>query len=157
MASPHLSDIISTANMKLFKKLLPITFLSILLSGCNLPFIGQKQAALQVNSDPQAVVYLNENHVGQTPYFDDKLKPGEYTLKLQLEQDTSKEWQTQLTLSPKIITVISYTFGDTPERSSHYMLQLEPLASKDDTEISIITILLEFQAERFVLYIVGLI
>lgn len=123
------------------KKLFILITSAFVLSGCSsLPFIGNKQAALQVNSTPTASVYLNGNHVGQSPYFDDKIKPGEYTVRISVEDDPTKDWQTKVTLSPQIVTVVSRDFGNTPDQSSNYLLQLEPLASKSATELSIITI-----------------
>lgn len=122
------------------KKPLILITSAFMLAGCSLPFFGNKQAALQVNSTPQASVYLNGNHVGQSPYFDDKIKPGEYTVRILVEDDPTKDWQTKVTLSPQIVTVVSRDFGESPDQSSNYLLQLEPLASKSATELSIITI-----------------
>jgi len=123
------------------KKLLVISLFALVLAGCSaIPWVGKKQAALQVNSTPAASVYLNGNHVGQTPFFDDKIKPGEYTVRILVENDPTKDWQTKLTLTPQIVTVLNRSFGSTAEESSNYLLQLEPLASKDKGELSIITI-----------------
>ncbi len=51
------------------------------LSGCSAVGIT-KNAALQVTSNPQASVFLNDKHLGKTPYFSDQLKEGTYTLKV---------------------------------------------------------------------------
>jgi len=116
-------------------------FLVVAFAGCSkLPFGGQKQAALQVNSTPSASVYLNGNHVGQTPYFDDKIKPGEYTVRILVENDPTKDWQTKVNLQPQIITVINRLFGATADDSANYQLQLEALPNKDAIELSVITI-----------------
>jgi hypothetical protein len=114
---------------------------SLLLSGCaQLPFGAKQQAALQVNATPGASVYLNGSHVGQTPFFDDKLKPGEYSVRLLVENDPTKDWQTTVTLTAPIVTVINRVFGSSLEESSHYLLQLEPLTQKDATELSVISL-----------------
>lgn len=123
------------------KKLLPIALFTALLSGCSsIPFLNKQQAALQVNASPTASVYLNGNHVGQTPYFDDKIKPGEYTIRVLVENDPAKDWSTTVNLQPQIVTVINRMFGVTPEESSNYLLQLEPLSSKTAVELSVVTI-----------------
>lgn len=125
----------------MIKKLFLIALFAIILSGCSsLPFLNKKQAALQVNASPTASVYLNGNHVGQTPYFDDKIKPGEYTVRVLVENDPAKDWSTQVTLSSQIVTVINRMFGATPEESSNYQLQLEPLSTKSSIELSVVTI-----------------
>ncbi len=54
---------------------------TISLSGCSAVGIA-KNAALQVTSNPQASVFLNDKHLGKTPYFSDQLKEGTYTLKV---------------------------------------------------------------------------
>jgi hypothetical protein len=123
------------------KKLLFISLFAVALSGCSaLPFLTKKQAALQVNSTPAASVYLNGNHVGQTPYFDEKIKPGEYTVRILVENNPAMDWQTKITLSPQIVTVLNRQFGATPDESSNYLLQLEPLSNNNSQELSIITI-----------------
>lgn len=51
------------------------------LAGCSV--VGKtKNAALQITSNPQASVFLNDKHLGKTPYFSDQLKEGTYTLKV---------------------------------------------------------------------------
>jgi hypothetical protein len=129
--------------MNVKKFITPILlFLTVfLLTGCSLPFIGgKKQAALQVMSDPKATVFLDGNHLGQTPYFDEELKPGEYTLKLIPEEQEGKEWQKTVSLSPGVLTVASHKFAATDEESSGYLLNLEPISQKDQAKLSIVSI-----------------
>lgn len=117
-----------------------LILLPLLLAGCSLPFFGSDQSALQVNSTPTASVFLNETHVGETPFFDENLKAGEYTIRLQVESDPGKTWQTKVNLSPKIVTVLERNFGETDDNSSHFLLQLEPITDEKLAEISVITI-----------------
>lgn len=126
---------------RLSLRIISLIFLPLALAGCSsLPFFGSEQAALQVNASPTASVFLNDTHVGQTPFFDDNLKAGEYTVRLQVENEPAKSWQTKVTLSAKIVTVLDRTFGETDDTSSHYLLQLEPIADTTASEISVITI-----------------
>lgn len=123
------------------KKRWGIIILSVFfLGGCTLPFLASGKSALQVNAVPNASVYLNGSHVGQTPFFDDKLKPGDYVVRLLVEDDPTKDWQTRVTLSPKIVSVVNRIFGPSESESANYFLQLEPLASKDKLELSILTV-----------------
>jgi hypothetical protein len=121
------------------KQSIALIILTLLLSGCSLPFLGRNQSALQVNSSVNASVYLNGNFVGQTPFTDDNLKPGEYTVRLVVENNPAQDWQTRVTLSPHIITVLNREFGISDEQSSNYLLQLEPIANKSIAELSIVT------------------
>lgn len=62
-----------------------VIFAATQLSGCSA--IGvTKNAALQVTSNPQASVFLNDKHLGKTPYFSDQLKEGTYTLKISVSE-----------------------------------------------------------------------
>jgi hypothetical protein len=121
-------------------KLSTLLIVTLTLSGCSLPFLAPKQAALQVNTEPVASVYLNGNRVSQTPYYDDNLKPGNYSLKVEVDNDSTKSWETPITLNPQLVTVVNYNFGPSPEESSNYIMQLEELADDTATEVSIITI-----------------
>lgn len=128
--------------MKLRKifSILTLFLLTFLLTGCSLPFIGsKKKAALQVMSEPKATVFLNGNHVGQTSYFDEELKPGEYTLKLIPEGQENKQWQKDVQLTPGVLTVANYNFKETEEQSNGYLLSLEPISQKDKAQLSIIS------------------
>jgi hypothetical protein len=121
----------------MIKKIILIFAAATALSACTLPFIGKRQAALQVTSSPAATLFLNGNHLGSTPYFDDNLKPGNYTLKLTLESGSS-DWETKITLSPKLLTVVNRQFASSDDESSYYILQLEPLANKNSTELAVV-------------------
>lgn len=60
--------------------LLILTF-AVVLSGCKA--VGNaNSAALQVTSNPQASVFLDDKHIGKTPFFSDQLKEGEHSLKI---------------------------------------------------------------------------
>ncbi|OGV96632.1 hypothetical protein A2W24_01570 [Microgenomates group bacterium RBG_16_45_19] len=113
-------------------------FFSFFLAGCSqLPFLTKKQSALQVNSTPPAGVYLDGSLVGQTPYYDDKLKPGTYAVRLLVDGDPTKDWQTDVTLAPSIVTVLARQFGATSDDSSHYLLALEAINQKDSGQLDV--------------------
>ncbi len=132
------------ALMKISKVffLLSLLLTTAILTGCTLPFLGKKQkAALQVTVEPKATVFLNEAHLGQTPFFDENLTPGEYKLKIVPESNGAEflDWQGVIKLSPGILTVVSRSLGKTEEESSGYVLNLEPIAEKNEAKISIIS------------------
>jgi len=119
-----------------------LLIVGIFLSSCTLPFLNKKKkAGLQVNAVPKATVFLNDEHVGQTPYFDENLKPGEYTLKLVPETNDSPllSWQGAVKLSSGILTVVDRKLGENEEQSSGYVLTLEPIAEKEKIRISVIS------------------
>ena len=119
-----------------------LLFVAFILSSCTIPLIGKKKkAALQITSDSKATVFFNDEHVGQTPYFDENLKSGEYSLKLVPEttEPPLLFWQGMVKLSSGILTVVNRSFGETEELSSGYILGLEPIAEKEKVRVSVIS------------------
>lgn len=123
-----------------FSKIGLVVLFSIFLAGCTIPFIGKKkQAALRVMATPKATVFLDGEHVGTTPYFDDNLKPGDYTLKLVPEDAEAMTWENLIKLSPGIMTVVSRELASSPDSSSGYVLSLEPVADKKTIALAVVT------------------
>jgi hypothetical protein len=94
------------------------------LGGCSVPFKHQAQGALQVTTNQPVVVYLSDASLGEAPIFNDKIKPGSYTLKLEPTDKTVKFWQTKVSVSSNTLTVVDYQANGTA--SSNYVLQLIP-------------------------------
>lgn len=116
--------------------LLSLTFL---LTGCTLP--GRKKSALSVSTTPQATIFLDGEHLGQTPYYNEKLKPGDYVLKIVPESSGQalNPWEGRVTLSPGILTVVNRELGLTQDDSSGEILSFETSADKNATSISVVT------------------
>jgi hypothetical protein len=114
---------------------------SIFLSGCNNPM--SKVSALQVNSTPKTTVFLNGNHVGQTPYYDEKLKSGDYTIKLVPETQAGTDiisWEGKITLNDDALTVVNRDLKKSENESSGEILNLEAIGTKETGEIMIMTL-----------------
>lgn len=99
----------------------------------------QGKSGLQVKSDPPSSVFLDSRFLGRTPY-EDRIEPGEYTLKLIPESTatTTASWQGKITLEANILTYINRLLGTSDLTSSGEIISLEKLSGKD-TEVSIIT------------------
>lgn len=118
-----------------------ILFLStVILSGCSL-LPSSKKAALSVKATPKATIFLDGEHLGQTPYYNEKLKQGEYVLKIVPESsgEALSIWEGRLTLSPGILTVVDRELGLTQDSSSGEILSFEPLADKNDISMTVVT------------------
>lgn len=114
--------------------------LSLTLTACTIPFIGQKKnAALNVNSTPKATVFLDENQIGITPLMEDKLTPGEYTIKLVPEQQDLSPWQQKIRLTSSLMTVVNREFSAQEEESSSEILYLEEIPDKKSASIAIVS------------------
>jgi len=115
--------------------------ISFFLTGCNFPLAKKKKAALKIFSNPQATVFLNGNHMGQTPFSDETLKPGEYKVKLipSSQNKTLFNWQGIVRLNSGIMSIIKRDLAETEEQSSGYTLSLEPMTEKDKVKIVVIS------------------
>lgn len=113
--------------------------LTVFLTGCTLP--GRKKSALSVSTTPQATIFLDGEHLGQTPYYNEKLKPGDYVLKIVPEStgQALNPWEGRVTLSPGILTVVNRELGLTQDDSSGEILSFETSADKNATSISVVT------------------
>lgn len=128
------------------KKLLIIAALVLLLMGSGV-FIFLKvrggetkaKAVLKVTSTPAATIFLDNQNIGKTP-FEDKVDPGEFTLKLIPEStvDTVVSWEGRIKLSPNLLTYINRDLGDSDLTTSGEMLLLEKI-SGGKSKIAIIS------------------
>ncbi len=97
-----------------------------------------KNGRLSVKSNSEATIYLDNVHIGRTPY-DGEVMEGEYTLKLTAEQPSSDTaWQGKITVNPGTLTYVNADLGDSEFNSAVEVLWLEKISSKN-SEISLVT------------------
>lgn len=87
------------------------------------------QAGLQIETTPQATVFINDQESGSTP-FEKTLAAGEVTLRLvPVAQDKPlSPWNTKLTLTKGVKTIVRRNFGETESLSSGEVLSFEKIA-----------------------------
>ncbi len=98
--------------------------------------------ALRIDSFPQTIVFVNDKNVGTTPYFNDKIGPGEYRLKLQPASgnDSSyQSWQGQAKITSGALTYLSQDLASSDDFSGGQILTLEKLASPDSAELALVS------------------
>lgn len=101
--------------------------------------VRPKKAAILIESNPVSSVFVNGEQVGRTPE-EMRLEPGEITLKLvpeSLEKPLSP-YETKVTLTPGIKTVVRRTFGDSEETSSGEVISFERVGS-DEASLSVVS------------------
>lgn len=132
----------SSFKVKEVAKYWLIGILALVLSGCSLlPGNRNAQGALQVTSPQTFSVFLDGGHLGQTPFFDERIKTGEYVLRLvPIDGDESSAWQTQVQIARRTLTVVNYEPATNPDEASSEILLLEPLANKDETKLTLSTL-----------------
>ena len=98
------------------------------------------QAVLKVTSEPTATFFLDNEQLGKTPY-EDKVKPGEYTLKLVSEStvETAVPWEEKIKLEPNLLTYVSRSLGDSDVTSAGETLTLEKITGKG-AELSVVSV-----------------
>ncbi|MFZ2202142.1 MAG: PEGA domain-containing protein [Microgenomates group bacterium] len=122
--------------MKLTRLIL-ILSTSLLLGGCSL--FGGKKAGLQVTANPQANIFLDNKSLGQTPVYQEGIKPGSYTLKIAAADQTLSAWEGKITLNAGALTVIDRQLAADPAKSFGYTLTFEALANKTATEVNLVS------------------
>ncbi len=120
-------------------KLLFLVAFGVLFSGCTLPFIPEKTGGLKIDSTPTASVYIDEQHVGETPFVSEKIKAGDHLIKIVPQTMPQEVYQANVNLKSNVLTVVNRNFADTFQESSVYILELEKLSKKDKAEITVIS------------------
>ncbi|MBI4037697.1 PEGA domain-containing protein [Candidatus Curtissbacteria bacterium] len=95
---------------------------TILLSGCSL-LGSQNPSALQVKSTPEAAVFLDDKHIGKTPFYSDQLKAGTHSLKIVASDSSYSE---EIGLIPGTLTVVNRELSSNFMAASGETLWLEP-------------------------------
>lgn len=91
--------------------------------------LGSSKAGLLIQTTPQAMVYVNDEQVGTTPY--EAVRPsGEVTVRLVpiATNQSLAPWGTKLSLVEGIQTVIKRDFGETEVTSSGEVLSFEKIS-----------------------------
>ncbi len=116
--------------------------LILVLAACGrLGMAGGDQGALQVTSNAAFGVYLNDNYVGQTPFYDEKIGVGEYVLKLVPNgAEGSGVWQTPVMVDNRALSVVHYEHGRRSELSTSEVMELEKLPNEEGVELSLTSI-----------------
>lgn len=90
------------SNSRKFLFIFFLLILTVVLAGCSAIGFG-KPAALQVTSKPEAALFLDDKHIGKTPFFSDQLEPGDHTLKITVSEASFVE---KISLTSGTLTVV---------------------------------------------------
>lgn len=113
---------------------------ALVFSGCTLPSFIQKKAGLTVSIANNEItsITLNGLDVGQAPFDSNDLKPGSYTIKLSPQNSSKPAYETNIALTSGLVTVVTWSFGSTPEESGGEIFELSK-SSGGKTELSVVT------------------
>lgn len=98
-----------------------------------------KEGELRVESSPTVSVFLDNKHLGRSPYKE-KVAAGEYTLRLVPETSTGSTatWQGKIIISPSLLTYVNAVLSDSELSSAIDILWLEKSIAKKP-ELSVLT------------------
>ncbi len=98
-----------------------------------------KQGVLKVNSNPTVSVFLDNKHIGRSP-FEEKTDSGEFTIKLVPESTVTSiaSWQGSVRITPNLLTFVNADLAESDFTSAVDVLWLEKISSKD-SELSVTT------------------
>jgi uncharacterized RDD family membrane protein YckC len=68
---------------------------------------SSRPSGLDIRSEPKATVFINGEQKGETPYFDEKIAPGEYKINLKTTDPNAVEWEGTVTLVRGYMMTIS--------------------------------------------------
>lgn len=98
-----------------------------------LGFFREQDAGVLIESEPKAIVLINNIEVGSTPY-EANIKPGEATIKIKPEESngaTLDDYETRVNLVAGIRTIIKRVFKSNEEDSSGIIVSFEKLGGED--------------------------
>ena len=103
-------------------------------------FLPRGQGALQVITNTKSNIYLDNKHVGITPFCkckqNETLNTGEYMLKIEPQDKSFNPFSAKIKVEKGVLTVVERTF--LPESlSSAYILTLEKLNNSSTAQMSI--------------------
>lgn len=122
--------------------LLIVLFSGILFSACTNPLAKKAKSGLQVqiSNDVPASVYLDDNYVEKPPFVNRELSPGEYKLTIKPDDPNLIPYETDISLKPGLLTVVTWKLAERPEYSGGVIYEMEAISSKHGSEVSFVTI-----------------
>ncbi len=113
---------------------------SVLLSACSVPWKKEFSGIMvQMTGSEKAQVYLDSVHLGQTPVEKQDFRPGTYQLRIEPETPGRQPYETQIHLYTGSKTTVMWSFASSEPTGTGDILELEPLPSKERSELSVIT------------------
>jgi hypothetical protein len=120
-----------------------IVFLLLIAGGVYLlnPFQSKVKSGLQVIiNNSKASLFLDGQYLDKTPYINKKIKPGEYILRIEPDNPELETYQTPITLTKGVLTVVTWSPGPSLETSGGVIYELEPLNSNKETEVAFVSV-----------------
>lgn len=113
---------------------------SLLFAGCN-PLEWKQQAGLQVmTSEVPSSLFLDDQYLDKTPFINKKIKPGNYTLRIQPDDSSFVPYDIPITLHKGTISVVTWKPNTSLETSGGVMYEMKKLSDSQKIELEFQTI-----------------
>ncbi|MFC1647057.1 PEGA domain-containing protein [Patescibacteria group bacterium] len=98
-----------------------------------------KEGVLKINATPTASIFIDNRHLGRTPY-EDKVEEGDYEIKLIPETSVQSlsSWQGKIRVNSNLLTYVNADLAESEFNTAVDILWLEKISSKN-SEISVVT------------------
>jgi hypothetical protein len=98
-----------------------------------------KQGVLKVTSTPEAGIFLENKHIGKTP-FEDKINEGEYNIRLVPEStiNSLSSWQGRIKLKHNLLTYVNADLSDSDFTTATDIIWLEKITG-NTSQIAVTT------------------
>lgn len=90
---------------------------------------SENYGVLKVDATPTASIFLNSLNIGRTP-FEDKVKEGEYIIKLIPEATDSASWQGKIQIYKNIKTYVNFELGSSEINTAGEIITMKPIREK---------------------------
>jgi hypothetical protein len=92
-----------------------------------------------ITGEAKSSLFLDGQYLDKTPFIDKTIKPGQYTLKIEPENQDLAPYETQVSLRSGLLTVVTWKPGPNPETSGGVIYEMEKINGRKG-ELSFITI-----------------
>lgn len=102
---------------------------------------SKTKAGLQViTQDVSSSLFFDGQYLDKTPFISKQIQPGEHTLTIQPDDPNLTSYETTITLTKGLITVVTWKPASRPETSGGVIYEMDKLKNKKGTMLSFITI-----------------
>jgi hypothetical protein len=99
------------------------------------------KSGLQVETnDVPTSLFLNDQYLDKAPFFDKKIKPGAYTLRIEPDSDEFATYDLPITLYKGTVAVVNWKPGPSLETSGGVVYEMERLKSRSDIQVAFQTV-----------------
>jgi len=90
----------------------------------------EKSGIQVITGDKTATVFLNDHYLDRTPLIEKNLKPGTYTLKIEPEDESLASYETEITLYPDTLAVVTWHPEKTVDASGGVIYEMKKINSQ---------------------------